>query len=296
MHAYADQPYDRSSFHLAGHSTPLVAVATQIIKGAIQGLLANPQYNESIKRDSSLSRHPFVGIVDHVSVMPLENKSRETNDNDDRDSTVQFMTASEYMNSPTGSAARKIGNIMEGLGVDVHYFGDAHPNKTPLATVRRKQTSFFRSGGLNDNADSGRACSKAGVSTVGAPPMFVENFNIRLQTDKKTARSLTRALRERDGGIRGVEALTLPYGEGRYEVACNLLCPDVGSVGEIKAMVNKWAQSVEDEDAIVEKAYRVGTTVDQCLDALWLSDSIEDAIEYDELVMKRFRKDLNGSL
>jgi hypothetical protein len=36
----------------------------------------------------------------------------------------------------------------------------------------------------------------------------------------KWARSLTQALREQDGGLPGVEALTLPYSKGQFEVAC----------------------------------------------------------------------------
>ena len=31
-----------------------------------------------------------------------------------------------------------------------------------------------------------------------------------------------------DGGLMGEEGLTLPYTKERYEVACNLLHPDVG--------------------------------------------------------------------
>lgn len=85
----------------------------------------------------------------------------------------------------------------------------------------------------------------------------------------------------------GVEALTLPYGEGRFEVACNLLCPDVGSVESIDAKVKEWsAAQVKNEDLVVEKAYRVGTTSDQCLEAISLCDSTEGAIAHDEAVME----------
>ena len=68
------------------------------------------------------------------------------------------------------------------------------------------------------------ASAKEQFVTIGAPDSFVENFNIRLQCqDRKIARSLTRELREMDGGFPFVEALTLPYGPGHWEVACNLL-------------------------------------------------------------------------
>lgn len=276
VHAYADGPYDRSSFHLAGQPDPVVAVASELAKGAIQGLLATPPCEEE---DQDASRHPFVGMVDHVAVMPLD----ETNHTVHSD-----MGGDSY--KPTGWAARRIGSVLDQLGVEVHYYGDAHPEGTPLATVRREQTSFFRSGGLGDSSPSN---SRVGVSTVGAPPSFVENFNVRLRTDfRQTARSLTWALRGRNGGLQGVEALTLPYTEGRYEVACNLLRPDVVSVKAIEAKVNEWASQTmkaSPSHTLVEKAYRVGTTVEQCLEALSLSDSLESATEYDDAVMERFR-------
>ena len=196
----------------------------------------------------------------------------------------------------TGSVARDIGSVMNDLGVDVHYYGEAHRNNVPLATVRREQTSFFRSGGLSYSSSSSESTStasstsKAGVATVGAPSTFVENFNIRLQCWKQTARSLTRTLRERDGGLLGVEALTLPYGEGRFEVACNLLRPDVGSAEAIIAEVNEWVTQFDSDHVVVEKMYRVGTTVEQCWEAARLSESMEAAVEYDEAVMERLRE------
>ena len=281
--AYADGLYDRSSFHLAGHQSPVVTVASELIKGAIQGLLVTPDLYDECE-----SRHPFVGIVDHVSVMPLEFNDEASGDTQphDKEGVISY--------SLTGNAARDIGKGMEDLGLDVLYYGDAHPEKTPLATVRREQTFFFRTGGLNCPPPKTRP-SKAGVATVGAPPSFVENYNVRLRSGKLTARSLTKLLRERDGGLVGVEALTLPYGNGRYEIACNLLRPHVGSVEALKAKVKEWASRTDNKHAEVEKGYRVGTTVDQCLEAISVSDSVEGAIEHDEAVMERFREYLNNS-
>jgi glutamate formiminotransferase len=280
VHAYADGPYDRSSFHFAGQPDPVVAVASELAKGAIQGLLVTPPCEEQ-KDDAS--RHPFVGIIDHVAVMPLDKNNNDATLLRDENGTY-------HLGTPTGWVARRIGKVLDQLGVEVHYYGDAHPDGTPLATVRRERTSFFRSGGLGESHPNN---SRVGVATVGAPPTFVENYNVRLRSEfRQTARSLTRALRERDGGLPGVEALTLSYGKGRFEVACNLLRPDVGSAEAIEAKVNKWTSETmkaQPSDQLVEKAYRVGTTVDQCLEAISLSDSLESAIEYDDAVMERFK-------
>ena len=222
------------------------------------------------KDDEMQSRHPFVGLVDHVSVMPLggEDSSPKASDDGTTDCYDSYTTT-------TGKAARQIGSIMTELGVTVHYYGNAHPNKTPLATVRREQTCFFQSGSLQDSCLVSDKDNKTGIATVGAPPTFVENFNIRLQCKKATAQSLTKLVRERNGGLPGVEALTLAYGEGRFEVACNLLYPKVGSVKAIQAKVKEWQSQLDSQDVIIEKAYRVGTTVDQCREALSLCESQE---------------------
>lgn len=270
VHAYADPAYNRSSFHLAGQPSPVVAVAAELAKGAIEALLTIPQVDED-----DTSTHPFVGIVDHVAVMPL-NDMHETVAGRENDHSYK----------PTGWAARKIGDMMDQLGVDVLYYGDAHPDGTPLATVRREQTSFFRSGGLGASSTSSN--TKVGVATVGAPSTFVENYNVRLHPcNVETARSLTRTLRERDGGLLGVEVLTLPYSKGRYEVACNLLRPDVGSAEAIHARVREW--DAQQHKRLVETEYRVGTTVEQCIEALSLSDSVQSTTEHDDVVMERFK-------
>jgi hypothetical protein len=46
VHAYADGPYNQSSFHLAGQSNPVVAVASELEKRAIPGLMATPPCDE----------------------------------------------------------------------------------------------------------------------------------------------------------------------------------------------------------------------------------------------------------
>jgi glutamate formiminotransferase len=265
---------------LAGQPNPVIAVASELAKGAIQGLMATPPCDE---HKDDVSRHPFVGIVDHVAVMPLD-------EDDNSPTLLRDENGTYHLGKPTAWVARRIGKVLDELGVGVHYYGDAHPHGTPLATVRRERTSFFRSGGLGESNFNN---PRVGIATVGSPPTFVENYNVRLRCEfRQTARSLTRALRERDGGLPGVEALTLPYGKGRFEVACNLLRPDVGSAEAIEFTVRKWASETmksRPSDQLVEKAYRVGTTVEQCLKAVSLSDSLESAIEYDDTVMERFQ-------
>jgi glutamate formiminotransferase len=287
VHAFADGPYDRSSFHLAGCAQHVAEVAVELAKGAIEGLLTMPR-----QKNEESSRHPFVGLVDHVAVMPLP-------DNGEEESWKHVHPDDTFVPStPSGWAARKIGNAIERIGVDVHFYGGAHPEGISLATVRREQTKFFQSGSLHDDVQkSTLSSSRIETATVGAPSNFVENYNVRLtaECDRDMARSLTKTLRERDGGLRGVEALTLFYSEGRYEIACNLLQPDIGSVEAIKTKLDLWEEQNlmqvlirgEHKTHLVETSYRVGTTAEHCLDVLSKSESSKEMALHDEQVIAK---------
>jgi len=126
-------------------------------------------------------------------------------------------------------------------------------------------------------------------------------------------------VREKNGGVRGVEALTLPYDNGRLEVACNLLQVgdgdggDGGGVGDVEKRVELWLEGMiqerqrqEDDgdgemevgrEYFIEEGYRVGTTVEQCKDVLLLGcvdEEEKDEVEYamkvhDDLILERLR-------
>lgn len=311
VHAYADIPYDRSSFHLAGRSDCVAEVAIQLIQNAVNEIeLKKNDDNDPSKKLES--RHPFVGLVDHVSIMPITIANQESGPTNPATSTATAAAA----------AAREIGSqIDQSNRIKVHYYGLACPNHTPLATVRRK-TSFFRSGAhdsshINNDEDQEQAAVEEfdkGECTIGAPLDFVENYNIRLTSnvDFSTAKTLTQELRGRNiatkgMGVVGVEALTLPYnrdvdeGGNVYEVACNLLEPKVGSVDKIEVELEKWIekqkqQLVKNEDRddrynrdyFIDKAYRVGTTEEQCLSVLKNADEDGYWMQYDQQVYSRF--------
>lgn len=295
MHAYADGSYNRSSFHLAGSPDLVADVASSMAICAIESLSRFITKHDYPKNKSEeATRHPFVGLVDHVSVMPLtatdacgESAARTPSSREfDRRSSI----------SAHGNAAIYIGSRLQNSGVQVFFYGDAHPENTPLATVRREQTNFFKSGGLAKTNET-TALSRIGIATVGAPATFVENFNIRLTPtcDLTTARSLTKFLRERDGGLLGVEGLTLPYDNDRYEMAGNLLRPDVGSSEAILAKLDQWVEQklkdlqYHEKSDLVEMAYRVGTTAEQCLQVMAQCDSSKAMLHHDQQVTELFR-------
>lgn len=294
IHAYADIPYDRSSFHLAGTADCVSDVASTLICNALNEIdldciSSDGQKSGEVKE----ARHPFVGLVDHVSVMPLEYPANNNGSSDVNDSKASEAAA---------KAAREIGeHISETNFVNVHYYGSACPRNTSLATVRREMTSFFKSGGAIDKDRAGQNKDEAivmsmalkGDATVGTPQCFVENFNIRLTSnvDFEQAKTLTQFLRGRNistkgYGVAGVEGLTLPYvrspseGGNVYEVACNLTNPKKGGSDQIRVQLDKWIGRQKQQldngcekkktnyKYFVEDAYRVGTTEEQCVNVL----------------------------
>jgi glutamate formiminotransferase len=301
IHAFADVPYNRSSFHLAGRSDCVADVAINLILDAFDKI----EFNFTTKTGSA---HPFVGLVDHVSVMPL----------------VSFPMNNSSSQSAV-AAANAIGNGITAPGrlVNVHYYGLACPNNMSLAKVRKENTRFFNSGASGSSAttlsEDVDATAVKGDCTIGVPDHFVENFNIRLSSnvDFPQAKTLTQFVRGRNRtkmgyGIEGVEALTLPYQKRTaagqkdtvYEVACNLTNPAKGSVHDIKGAVNKWIeqQSLSRhvtgdniEEYFIDDMYRVGTTEKQCIHTL-LMGCKEDSLlntqywkDHDADVLNRFQ-------
>jgi glutamate formiminotransferase len=273
VHAFSDGPYNRSSFHVAGMPNLVVAAVSSLTTHAIEGLekmehthrrvIGNDNRSGVYQRRNRKTPHPTVGLVDHVAVLPLHKESVRNDINE----------------SSTGWVANQIGASLEAIGIDVLYYGNAHPDQTSLATVRREKTAFFQ-----DNVvTKGR-----GQATVGASPHFTENFNIRLKSGipKKVAQTLTKHVRERDGmGLPFVEALTLPYSNDRYEVACNLLNPTLTSAQDIVDRIQSW-QYVDQN--LVETCYRVGTTAEMCWDALESTQTPDGEQRYNEQVLNRF--------
>jgi len=292
VHAFSDVVYNRSSIHLAGSEGALASVVADLVNRAQERLREDADLNADTGTPfkQNVAHHPYVGLVDHVSIMPLETPQDNTSatNNDNRHS---------FPATVWGRAARFIGESMaSSQKTQVFYYGAADPNNTPLAEVRRAKTQFFQSGGLEKPASpristppQQQQHPKEDVAIVGAPSGFVENFNIRLTSKctKKMAQSLTRFVRERDGGLPGVEALTLPYIHGQFETACNLLQPDIGSVHAIQTKVEEWASKMKVNmpdssgesmgvDYFVAKSYRVGTTAEQCRLALDLVAQSDD--------------------
>ena len=337
MHAFADGAYDRSSFHICGYAESCCKIASFLATYALHTIYEHHHAETTIdhlennNNKTQSTSHPYVGIVDHVSVMPLlyppshlnlnlnSSSIADTVDQANQESRQQSKDESFVPSSAHGKAAFLIGQAMttkplplsplssshqneddESNDINLFYYGNADPNNTSLAHVRKHKTSFFKSGGLSmkhhNTEKNGTDTPKYGTATVGAPLTFVENFNIRLRPgiSRSIAISLARRLRETDGingkgtysGLPGVEALTLPYTNNRLEVACNLLQPmnNDGNNDAIVRAIQQWEEqnqkyvaieTNEDKSSIVECAYRVGTTEENCWNVLLLQHEEE---------------------
>jgi len=232
---FSDAVYHRSNFTLGGAPEPVLQVALQVIDEALSSL---------DMRTHGDATHPRLGVVDHVSLHPLGNTSMDAA----RDTAMQI--------------GRRVG---EKWSVPVLMYGAC--NQTPLADVRRS-TSYFK--GLNTfdrevphaNFGPQKVDPRLGVMCCGAVP-YVQNYNIRLATSNKAlAAKVTRAVRTKDGGPPGVEALTLTHQGGFIEVACNLLDVRITPPSTVLAMARAEADKMGVE---VEEAYTVGMTCQEIL-------------------------------
>jgi glutamate formiminotransferase len=155
--------------------------------------------------------HPRVGAVDVVPLVPLGD--------------TPMAVAVE--------AAQRLGrSVGDELGIPVFLYGEATPGpaRRHPADLRRRGlpalTAAIAAGELRPDYGPARAHPTAGVTLIGARTFLVA-FNVWLATaDVAAARAIARAVRERDGGLPGVQALGL-YLESRRQaqVSLNLLRP-----------------------------------------------------------------------
>ncbi|GKY97072.1 hypothetical protein MPSEU_000665700 [Mayamaea pseudoterrestris] len=261
VHAYTDTAYNRSSFHFAGGPSQIASIASDLVSRVFDRVSGRILESDA-ETDNDSSAHPTVGLVDHIAVMPLE-YTQEINTKGLKEEGRAAIESSPFSHTPSALIALQIGQTIKARHSDqqILYYGDAHPSKTSLATIRRDFTDFFR--------PSSNASTRPSVSiiTIGAPTHgFVENYNVRLHSKcpRKLATTLTKRIRMESNGK--VEALTLAYSHGRHEVATNLLEPSVYSAEQVQAVVDDW--ELGNGQALVECGYRVGTTVEQCLEAI----------------------------
>ena len=212
LDVHSDPDHNRSVLTCVGEPDALVAGLAAGIAAAI----------ERIDLTGHEGVHPRVGAAD---VVPL----------------VRFRPGDPRPEH----AARALGERIGRLGVPVVGYGELGAGRRP---------AFFRAAGpagLQALIDAGDVVPLYGPATLhptaGAVLLGVRAplvaFNVDLRTgDVGVARAVAAAVRERDGGLRGVQALGLLIPRtGRAQVSMNLIDPAGAPLHEVVAEVGRLA-------------------------------------------------------
>jgi glutamate formiminotransferase len=196
--------------------------------------------------------HPRLGAVDVVPFVPLGATPME----------LCIRTAREF-------GARAAAE----LNLPVYFYEEAatRPERRTLALVRGAGFDALRHVPLTEERAPDLGPSHvhptAGAVAVGARGRLLA-FNVNLRSDDlEIARAIARAIRERDGGLRGVRALGLRIAsKGHVQVSINVTEPDRVSLYRVLELVRA-------------EARRWGVTVSgtELIGALRLSDLVETA-------------------
>ena len=227
LDVHTDPDHNRSVFTVVGEDEALI--------GALVAAVACARDLIDLARHTGA--HPRIGAADVVPVVPLR---------------------PEDMERAKAAASELAGRIGE-LSLPVFLYGELAPGRGP---------AFFRQGGTDGlverlfsgelEPDFGPAelHPTAGGVIVGARrPLIAFNVDL-LGATLEDARSIASAIRERDGGFKGVRALGLELpSSGRVQVSMNVEDWEASALHEIVHRIELEAASLGAE---VERAELVG--------------------------------------
>jgi glutamate formiminotransferase len=204
LDVHTDADHHRSVLTLAGPPDVVAEAALALARAAV----------ERINMSDHAGVHPRLGAADVVPFVPLDigPSAGATDEATVRTRRLQL----------AGEVARAWGQrAAEELGVPVFLYGSADPEGRSLPDVRREA---FR--GRQPDFGPGVPHPTAGAMAVGARPILVA-LNCELSAGDESlavARSVARAVRERDGGLPGVRALGFALAsKGGAQVSMNLV-------------------------------------------------------------------------
>src|SRR5262245_48209963 len=196
----SDPDHHRSVISIAG-------TRREVVRGAVAGARTAMAHIDLTRHAGA---HPRMGATDVIPFIPL---------------------AGSTMTDAVGAAEEAAERIAKELSIPTYLYGDAarRPERRDLAKVREGQFEGIRGAIATDPSrapDFGPSAvhATAGASAVGAR-FFLIAFNVDLDTrDLSVAKSIAKAVRERDGGLPGVKALgfDLPA-RGWVQVSMNLV-------------------------------------------------------------------------
>ncbi|XP_071975798.1 formiminotransferase N-terminal subdomain-containing protein isoform X2 [Engystomops pustulosus] len=194
LNVFSNYDYNRSVLTIVSTSEQ---IGRSVVSSCVEGFTC-------IDHSRHDGVHPCLGSIDLVPIYPL-----------------------------SGVTLEQCGNIAKGIaeelvtqvpGCSLFLFGYADiPDMRSLAD-RRRSLGWFRKTLDVDTieADIGlKPSGKYGVTGVGASP-YVMNCNVTLDTqDLTSGKAIATAIRERTGGLKGVQAMAFPN-KGQVEIACNV--------------------------------------------------------------------------
>jgi glutamate formiminotransferase / 5-formyltetrahydrofolate cyclo-ligase len=217
LDVHVDPDHNRSVFTLVGRGEDLVETLARGMARAVA--LIDLRHHRGA--------HPRVGAVDVVPIVPLRREDE----------------------AAAREAALDLGErVAAELGLPVFFYG--------RLTEDGREPAFFRRGGpeeLQRRVDAGELAPDRGPArlhpTAGGVILGVRRpliaFNVNLGSrDVGVAREIARAVRERDGGFRGVRALGLELPTaGLVQVSMNVTDWEAAELHEIVARIAREARS-----------------------------------------------------
>jgi len=194
----ADPDHNRSVLTFVGQAPAVLAAAMAAVTTATK-LIDMEQHQGS---------HPRIGATDVVPFVPVAGT--------DLADCVEL--------------ARRLGTmIADQLAIPVYLYGAAaaSPERAVLADLRRGQYEGLKteitSPERRPDFGPARMHPTAGATVVGARLPMVA-YNVYLQGgDLRLAKAIARRIRERNGGLPGVQAIGLTVESGEVQVSMNLL-------------------------------------------------------------------------
>lgn len=138
--------------------------------------------------------HPRKGTVDLIPIHPISN----------------LTTLADC-----GQVALNIGSQLKATHpkLSIFYFGHADIPENRDLVQRRKEIGWFQNGPFS---------STHGISGIGAIP-YMSNFNVMIKcSDLDIGQRIAKSLRQRSGGLLGVQSMAFPHGDNQIEIACNV--------------------------------------------------------------------------
>jgi glutamate formiminotransferase len=227
----SDPDHHRSVLTAIGEPAPLVDGLYALIRAAAA----------AIDLRHHAGAHPRVGAVDVVPFVPLGGAA---------------------MGDAVEAAHRLGRSVGDRLEIPVFLYGEATPGpeRRVPADLRRLglagMAAALEAGELRPDYGPSRLHATAGAVLIGARTFLVA-FNVWLRSaDLRVARAVARAIRERDGGLPGVQALGLFLeSRSRAQVSVNLLRPDQTS---LHAVVERIASEARARGVEIDRGEIVG--------------------------------------